>query len=36
MPRELRIAKTLITDESPCYVVAEVGHNHQGNIETCK
>jgi sialic acid synthase len=26
----------LITDEAPCYVIAEVGHNHQGSPEQCK
>ena len=25
-----------ISDESPCYVIAEVGHNHQGSLETCR
>ena len=25
-----------ISDESDCYVIAEVGHNHQGSLETCK
>ena len=25
-----------INDESDCYVIAEVGHNHQGNLKTCK
>ncbi|HVR72967.1 MAG TPA: N-acetylneuraminate synthase family protein [Planctomycetota bacterium] len=31
--RELRINGTAIHDESDCYVIAEVGHNHQGDIE---
>ncbi len=35
MPRELRINGTLINDESDCYVIAEVGHNHQGDMEKC-
>ena len=25
-----------IHDESDCYVIAEIGHNHQGSLETCK
>ena len=28
--------KTEVSEKSPCYVIAEVGHNHQGNIESCK
>ena len=35
MARELRINGTLINDESDCYVIAEVGHNHQGDLEKC-
>lgn len=34
--RELLIDGKRITDDGPCYVIAEVGHNHQGNVETCK
>jgi N-acetylneuraminate synthase/sialic acid synthase len=25
-----------ITDDSDCYVIAEIGHNHQGDLEKCK
>jgi sialic acid synthase len=25
-----------ISDATDCYVIAEVGHNHQGSVETCK
>ena len=25
-----------IADDEPAYVIAEIGHNHQGKIETCK
>lgn len=34
--RELKIADKIINDESDCFVIAEIGHNHQGNIETAK
>lgn len=34
--RELRIDGKRIDDNSDCYVIAEVGHNHGGSIETCK
>jgi sialic acid synthase len=36
MAREIRIEKTVVNDQSDCYVIAEIGHNHQGNVETCK
>jgi sialic acid synthase len=32
--RTLRIARSVIDDTGDCYVVAEVGHNHQGSLET--
>ena len=25
-----------VNDDSPCYIIAEIGNNHQGNLETCK
>ncbi|HEX6713419.1 MAG TPA: N-acetylneuraminate synthase family protein [Thermoleophilaceae bacterium] len=34
--RTLTINGFEISDASDCYVIAEIGHNHQGNIETCK
>jgi len=34
--RQLRIGTQRIDDHSPCYVIAEIGHNHQGNLEICK
>jgi sialic acid synthase len=34
MPRQLRIGPDLISDDSPCYVIAEIGHNHQGQLKT--
>jgi sialic acid synthase len=36
MPRHLKIGSTDISDDSGCFVIAEIGHNHQGNIETAK
>lgn len=32
----LKIQDTLIGDDSDCFVVAEIGHNHQGELERCK
>jgi sialic acid synthase len=34
--RRLEIEGVVIDDQSDCYVVAEIGHNHQGNLERCK
>jgi N-acetylneuraminate synthase/sialic acid synthase len=34
--RTLDIAGREISDHTDCYVIAEIGHNHQGSIETCK
>jgi sialic acid synthase len=34
--RELTIGNTVINDDSPCYVIAEIGHNHQGSLEKAK
>ncbi len=34
--RELTIAGRRIADDEDCYVIAEVGHNHQGSVDTCK
>lgn len=36
MDRSLQIESTQINDASDCYVIAEIGHNHQGNLETAK
>jgi len=36
MGRSLTVGKHTITDESDCYVIAEIGHNHQGNLEKAK
>ena len=36
MPRELTIGTTRVHDEGDCYVIAEIGHNHQGSVEKAK
>lgn len=36
MARQILIDKKLINDEADCYVIAEIGHNHMGNLEVCK
>jgi sialic acid synthase len=36
MDRTLQIESTQIHDAGDCYVIAEIGHNHQGNLETAK
>lgn len=34
--RELRIENHVISDLSNAFVIAEIGHNHQGNVELCE
>ena len=34
--RTIKIAHKIISDESDCFVIAEIGHNHQGDLETAK
>ncbi len=36
MSRSLTIDGITIDDDSDCYVIAEIGHNHQGDLEKCK
>lgn len=36
MPRRLLIDGKEISDDSDCYVIAEIGHNHQGDLEKCR
>ncbi len=35
MARELFIDERRIADDSDCYVIAEIGNNHGGSLETC-
>ncbi len=34
--RKLTIDGKIIQDDANCYVIAEIGHNHQGKLETAK
>jgi len=36
VPRELTINGTRIHDEGDCFVIAEIGHNHQGSVDRAK
>lgn len=36
MSREITIDGTRVADDTDCYVIAEIGHNHQGDVEKCK
>src|SRR5687767_5055155 len=36
MAREITIDSFHISDDSDCYVIAEIGHNHQGELEKAK
>ncbi|MBI5928571.1 MAG: N-acetylneuraminate synthase family protein [Chloroflexi bacterium] len=36
MQRSIHLGSTYIDDTSFCYVIAEIGHNHQGDLEKCK
>lgn len=36
MAREMNIAGVRVADDSDVFVIAEIGHNHQGNLQTCK
>jgi sialic acid synthase len=34
--REIVIDDVVVNDDSECYVIAELGNNHQGSVEKCK
>ncbi|MDJ0875774.1 MAG: hypothetical protein QNJ02_10935, partial [Desulfobacterales bacterium] len=34
--RELSIGGQRISDDGDCWVIAEIGHNHQGNLDTAR
>jgi hypothetical protein len=34
--RQLIIGERIISDDSDAYVIAEIGHNHQGSVKTAK
>ena len=36
MTRELTIGAARIHDDGECYVIAEIGHNHQGSVDRAK
>ncbi len=36
MTRRLQIGDKVVGDESDCYIIAEVGHNHQGDLAKAK
>ena len=36
MRRSITINGTVINDNSDCYIVSEIGHNHQGDVEKAK
>lgn len=35
-PRSIVIDGVQVSDNADCYVIAEIGHNHQGSIDKCK
>jgi len=34
--KNINFGRSSINDKGPCYVIAEIGHNHQGNLETAQ
>ena len=34
--RTILLENISISDDTKCFVIAEIGHNHQGNVELCK
>lgn len=36
MTRKITIDQRLVTDETDCYIIAEIGHNHQGEMDKAR
>ena len=36
MSPELHIGELILNKDSDCFVIAEIGHNHQGSLEKAK
>lgn len=36
MKPSITLDNYVISEDTPCFVIAEIGHNHQGNLETAK
>jgi N-acetylneuraminate synthase/sialic acid synthase len=36
MDRVFTIGGKVISDDSASFIIAEIGHNHQGDLEKCK
>ena len=36
MVREITFNNSIINDSSSCYVIAEIGNNHQGDVDNAK
>ncbi|HKP96434.1 MAG TPA: N-acetylneuraminate synthase family protein [Fibrobacteria bacterium] len=36
MSRQIILDGTAVNDDTDCYVIAEIGHNHMGSMEVCK
>ena len=34
--RSIQLLNITIDDDSKCFVIAEIGHNHQGSVDSCK
>ena len=34
--KQLQVDSTIISQDSDCYVIAEIGHNHQGDLNTAR
>src|SRR3989338_4364994 len=32
MPKRIEFGKSVVSENGPCYVIAEIGHNHQGDL----